>query len=291
MKKKQENYRFINRINVDKTFYEGFDPGFLYNKARALLIILNDEDKFIEMAKWVEDGIAHDKKYFESLRAEIYFTSMHQAEVLFALMFAFYQDLPHWLYLSMYKTIKPSVDLFLKGKIADLTHNKVNNYKDFIKQTVYSGYERNNGDNAKWCKNIDDIEWILIKLAEIYLKGNEYNSYKHGLRVFTGESAFGFSVNGSDDVNWLAASQDSLTFLESKDEADYTEVYKTTKMFNMQESFNYLYIMYIILKNIKKTRLARIKGEKGSEINMITGFDKDKFMLLGAGKAEMKWQV
>ena len=137
--KKGQTLIFRNPGMINRRFYDGFDHKFLYRKAQTLMFLVREQERFIEMVKQAEQ--AHENstempllsqdiedKYFERLRAEVYFTEMHQFEVtgrlasgglpraevyftemhqfegFFALLLAVFQKLPHWLYLTLYET-------------------------------------------------------------------------------------------------------------------------------------------------------------------------------------------
>jgi hypothetical protein len=60
-------------------------------------------------------------------------------------------------------------------------------------------------------------------MAERYIAGTEYNAYKHGLRVMTGQSSFGLRLENPPGtpigpLRILASSKDSLSYLEMKEE-------------------------------------------------------------------------
>jgi hypothetical protein len=60
-------------------------------------------------------------------------------------------------------------------------------------------------------------------MAERYITGSEYNAYKHGLRVMTGQSSFGLRLenppgNPVGPLRILASSKDSLSYLELKEQ-------------------------------------------------------------------------
>ncbi len=104
-----------NPKQLNLRFYEGFDHKFLYRKAQTIMYLVNEQERFKEQVKQAEEAneditsnYLHsqdiDDKFFEGLRAEVYFTEMHQFESFFALLIAVFQKLPHWLYLTTYKT-------------------------------------------------------------------------------------------------------------------------------------------------------------------------------------------
>ena len=132
--KKGQTLIFRNPGMINRRFYDGFDHKFLYRKAQTLMFLVREQERFIEMVKQAEQ--AHEDstempllsqdiedKYFERLRAEVYFTEMHQFEGFFALLLAVFQKLPHWLYLTLYETreIKQAIKQYLAGDVSAAT--------------------------------------------------------------------------------------------------------------------------------------------------------------------------
>lgn len=198
-------------------------------------------------------------------------------------MMAVFKPLPHWLYLSTYPTreIKENVRAFLKDDIRVLTDGKLESPHQFIQYTVYSGLVASVPEKKnKWNENLENILWVLRRIYKKYLDAGEYNAYKHGLRVMTGESRL---VVYPDDQPEFATiighSPDSLSFLETKDigEGGLT-VHETTKHFSYIESYNHIHVMHLLMKTIKSSRLAILKKEKGSEIQTFFELDKEKLI-------------
>lgn len=287
MKAKQtskKKYIIRKPQTIDWHFYQSYDVDFLYNKAQTLMLVDHEKEAYQEfVGKIGGDASELDTKYYESMRAEIYFTELHQFEALFALMIAMYQSLPHWLYLTTYttKNLKEKIQAFLDNDITKLTKGRTDNNLDFLNQSIYSGFVTQDEEKKnRWNDNLSNINWILQRIAEKYMKGGEYNAYKHGLRVMTGHAQFIMHPdNEPEKATCLADADDSITFLElqEKGEGGLT-VYQTTKTFNPVESINNLFIMRLMLTTIKNTRLAKIQKKPGIELHTFFELDREKFM-------------
>ncbi len=296
MAKNAPPYILRNPGQLDLRFYDGFDHKFLFRKAQTLMHLFDRKEQFKELIKKVDEQTEEpgseylssediDDKYFEGLKAEVYFTEMHQFEGFFALLLAIFQELPHWLYLTTYKTgeIKKAVQNFLDGHIKTITNDKVGNKKDFIIHAVYAGFPLSDENREP---TLENIQWFLERLAERYLEAVEYNAYKHGLRVLTGPSQFSIRLNDANGVPRgpayvLGASSDAFSFLELEDKGEGgLTVVEVNKHFNPEESFLNLYMMQVLLEEVKKTRLARIKGETQIDIITVPTLDKDKIQSL-----------
>ena len=67
-------------------FYERYDEHFLFNKVATFLYILDEGEpaiKQIEKRLMENGGGGFSERYLESIRAEIFFTALHQCETFF----------------------------------------------------------------------------------------------------------------------------------------------------------------------------------------------------------------
>ena len=171
-------------------FYMGYDEHFLFNKVASFLYILDVGEP---AARQIEEGLIANggtklsEKFLESIRAEIFFTALHQCETFFALLIAPFQPLPHWLYLTTYETkeIKQAVELIVSSQINELTSGVITTMQDFIKVAVYSEVAPSDPQLAsRWDENIDNTAWLVTRIGKFFFKYDRaYNSYKHGLRT------------------------------------------------------------------------------------------------------------
>lgn len=261
-------------------FYQSYDESFLFRKVETLLFLLEDLDNFKEFMTAGDDNPEFNLgKYKETLNAEIYFTEFHQFEAFFALLIAIFQDLPHWLYLTTYPPgeIKEKAEAFIDGDFSKVTNGCIASLEEFLNAAIYADFLSDDVEiSNQWQKNLENISWLIARLAQKYLKGIEYNAYKHGLRMMMGASYFRFYPTGHPEQAVQFQSDDSIRFLElERVDKDTYQVKETYKHFNPIESLNHLYFMSVMLKTIKSVRLARLKGEKKARLNSLTQLDKD----------------
>lgn len=283
-----------------KRFYDGFNHKFLYRKAQTLMFLVSEQDRFREMVRQAEatsDETSDkyllsqdiDDKYFEGLRAEVYFTEMHQFESFFALLLAYFHDeLPDWLYLREYRTeeLKTAIQNYVAGNISAVTNGGVSTKEEFIICAVYAGYYSDAlRESNQWHESIDSIDWFIKRAGQRYLDAAEYMGYKHGLRVLTGHSRFRMwpndaAGNPQGQGFIMGESEDSLSFpeLEDKGEGGLTAV-EVTKHFNPKESFEYIRIMQFILDEVMRTRRTRINGEPLEHLQTVY-IDREKLQAL-----------
>lgn len=274
-------------------FYQSYDEGFLLRKADTLLFIAEHSGEFREfIAKNGGDPEAVDKKYLETLRAEVHFAEFHQFEAFFALLIAIFQDLPHWLYLTTYPVgeIRQRVKAYLERDVSTLTNGLLSTLDDFLNWAIYAGFLSTEKDKIEnWQANLHNIDWLLTRIGRKYLEGSEYNAYKHGLRVMTGPSYFRFRPSGSPTGGISFTSDDSLKFLEIEaSEEGNRIVRKTFKHFNPEESIHHLSFMCDILEMVKVVRLARLRGEDSAELKTFFGLKKEDISKL---MTRTKWSI
>ena len=199
---KEKTYFLRDEKDLNLRFYQSYDEAFLYRKAETLMLLVDDVEKYKSALLGEDSKNFDEKKFVETLNAEIHFTEFHQFEAFFAVLIAVFQDLPHWLYLTTYKSreIKEKINDFLERDLKRVSNGLVDNSDDFIKAAVYAGFTSDNeGIAQKWQENIDNIFWFITRLARKYINGTEYNAYKHGLRVLTGPTFIKFSPTGQPD--------------------------------------------------------------------------------------------
>ncbi len=279
-------------------FYERYDENFLFNKMVTLLYILDEGEsviKQIEERLVSNGGASFSERYLESIRAEIFFTALHQCETFFALLIAPFQPLQHWLYLTIYETkeIKQAVEQIIANKIGDITGGRITTIQDFIKVAVYMEVMATEPQFAsRWDENIDNVAWLVTRIGEFFLKYDRaYNSYKHGLRVMTGLHRLSIGLQNADGtikgpMHVIQASEDSVTYLQKElvrevDGKKEIPISEVTKAFNPFEASFYLAKMSQMLETIKATRLKTLTGGGLIEsINTFFELDRDEVQQL-----------
>ena len=321
MSKKTKHYLYSDRRDLYKRFYDSYDENFLFHKAKTLLSIADAPQEFRQFAQaqgthFTIEG--EDEIYRQELRAEVHFTEFHQFEAFFALLIAVFQPLPHWLFLTTYTTqeFKTKVQQYLDNDIAGLTNGNTTDRREFIFRAVYSEFvlpeltmtgeaEEDEKKREKSNLNLDNIAWLVTRMAQKYLDGAEYNGYKHGLRVMAGPTFLQFYTedeNGEpQSLIHNSAPEDALRYLETKEvprenvnasaevEGSFWQVYETSKEFNPVESINHLNVMNSMLKTLKTTRLGILKQDAQEVVlNRFYALNRADFMQLGAIE---KWTV
>lgn len=282
-RKTKTKYVVRNQERLNVGFYDGYDPDFLLNKASTLHFIITHRKEFEEFVLRAGGSLEEPlDRYYTSLGAEIHFSVFHQYESLFALLVAEFQDLPHWLYLSSYETrdIRKKVKEFLDGDITALTGGAVAEARAFVRRAVYSIGNASPDENGKKLeRSVENVLWILEKVGDEYSKGEEYNAYKHGVRVFHGSPALslGSKDDGSQILNMKSAY--GITFLKLKDVGEGGQTaYECTRFINPEVSVAWLSLMNLILVTVKQTRLAALKKSPTLTVQLIEKMDREALL-------------
>lgn len=250
----------------DLKFYRGYDSNFIASKARLLLMISETWDDFVKYGQEHQTEFGEDSaKTKMAMRAHVRFAEYHQFEACFSLMLAPFQPLPHWLFLTTYKTAEllDAARAFVGGDVKALTQGRLESVGRFLEVAIYADQKPPDEEaKMKWPENLETIHWMLRSAAERYVKaaafGGEYNAYKHGLRVLTGTSEFIVSSSPDmADAMTLAQSPDSLTFLELAPHGDgEKQVFEVVRHFNPVESNQYIMLLSALTENMRRCRLA-----------------------------------
>jgi hypothetical protein len=258
---------------LDMEFYSGYDERFLYRKVRILSAILNDLNLLQQFL--LEDSSPEDRERTRhALAAELLFTEFHQFESFFAMLVAPFQRLPHWIFLNTYSTgmIKEKVRQFITGDFAAVSNGIAKDRDAFLRHAVYNNVSC---DERSLFVTLENIWWIVYRMAEKFSDADEYNSYKHGLRMMSAASTLAMSGSSTDFSNaFVTSSPHSITHLKLMKVDVGTSVVIETKAFNPEESRAHVQIMSDVLANIKRVRLAGLSGETRVEITLFTEIDK-----------------
>jgi hypothetical protein len=298
-KKEPIPYVFLGSAHeLNLRFYERYDEHFLFNKVATFLYIISEGEpaiRQIEECLIANGGTNLSNRYLESIRAEVFFTTLHQCETFFALLIALFQPLPHWIFLTTYETsdIKQAVEYIIADQIDELTGGEISNIRDFIQIAIYHGSKSADPELAnKWDENIDNAAWLIKRIGEYFLMYDRaYNSYKHGLRVMLGPHQLKIGLNNPDGtlagpMHIIQQSGDAVMYLQKNpmrevNGAKEIPISEVTKAFNPFEASFFLAKMCQMLETIKATRLTALKGGGPVEsINTFFHLDKDELRLL-----------
>lgn len=260
---------------LDQEFYSGYDERFLLRKAIVLGTLL-ERSELLE--QFVAPNVPDETdRMRHGLAAEVLFTEFHQFESFFAMLLAPFQEFPHWIFLNTYSTgeIKTKARQFIAGQFEALSNGLAPSRDQFLRQAVYHGYRGEEGSDDAWASTFENLWWIIYRMAEKYTSADEYNSYKHGLRMMSASSTLALSGNPTDfSKAFVTHSPHSITHLTFDKVETGASVSIETKAFNPRESEAHIQLMADILTNIKRIRLAALAGQERVEVTMFPKLDR-----------------
>lgn len=266
-------YLVFDENSLNLKFYTQFDEWFLNRKVEILSTILEDPELLGRFSGEDQTEIERTK---QSLGAEILFAQFHLFETFFAMLLAPFQDLPHWIFLSTYETgdIKEKARQFVAGQVNELSNGMFTSMADFLTYSIFDCYApKIEEDELKTrIADMNTLGWLITRMAQRYLKGDEYNSYKHGLRIVASRFRLAASVGNAVPTNLIDATH-SITHLKLGRGEDGTTVHVETKAFNPKEFQTYVNYMSILLSNMKSVRTAKLKGSTFVDVQTLNEID------------------
>lgn len=259
---------------LDEEFYQHYDPKFLISKAYVFAGMVRNIEKTKELFSQLEVEI--EDKDVDRFNTEIYFAEYQLFEAVFALLLAPFQVESHWVFLTQYtnKHLKEMIEAYLADDIAGLTGGKLQGQEEFLDISLFFGFKVDEPKDL-WPRNLENIKLIFDRLCLKYLRGLEYNAYKHGIRIMTGPSYFRFSPtdNPQSGVQW--ESDNSVRFLEIDRKKGVLQM--SVKQFDPEESMLHMQVMTEMLATIVSTRLARWRGLTQVKLLIIPEFDQGSY--------------
>jgi hypothetical protein len=249
---------------ADANFYDGYDPGFLVSKARLLYAIYRNPDAFKACSNsWGMPAEETSDNLQSVVATELHNTSFHQTEAMIALLLCEYQNRPDWVYLTSYgnSEMKNAAKSIATGRFGDLTNGMASDPISFVKAAVYANVEFSSMPVAEqWERSVDDIAWLIGHAAERFVSGQEYNAYKHGLRVVAGSAGLGVATQtGPSEFKRVLSMKHAVTYLELGEETGGYVGQCVTKEVSPEYSFELINCIALVLMTTKEMRVARTK--------------------------------
>lgn len=257
---------------ADKTFYDGYDPLFLARKAAVLYGIYKNYSGFMDCSEsWNLGSSVGEEELKTLLAVELHCASFHQAEAMIALLLAEYQNRPDWVFLTTYRNteIKNAAKALVSHDYAAISSGTAKSIEDFINAAVLATWQLSQGVGTNaWKESIRGIGYLIELVAEQFLSGHEYNSYKHGLRVVAGSARFAFvpSLN-SKNITSSMSMRHSMTYLQMLKVQGGYGGQMVTKEIDPEYSHELIQCMAPVLSLIKTMRVARIDKELPRDVS------------------------
>lgn len=260
---------------LNKTFFDSYDPHYWKTKMNINMRMLNNIDSLYD-GFFPEEKVLTKTKVKQHLELEIHYTYYHMLEALFALMFSLLQDdVVPWIWLSSIK--RNNLKKFNRniGKILEAKYNEVFGLEPdgVIKKFIYPNIDIENKtiQGINWAENVKALSDYMKCFAADLLDKIEYNSYKHGFRVFCGESSLAIGAQGGNIKHQVIAPSSTNMFLLVKEDSDAVLEYSVLhKTLDFKRSLKLSEIAYVIICQAINTRKTIINKENGCNISFFS---------------------
>lgn len=287
-KETKKSVHLRNPLGLSKEFYQNYDIDYWNNIIDTLRF---NHDSFEELQPIFEKyGYCFEKaKYQRTMRVELHFLYFKLVESLFEMIFAIYNfdGRMLWLALSLsnkkdsyyYSACYKNIERFATDEenfrsnmigtiVPDAAISGESMNIPFLRYLFYFNYPMSLSD-GQWKSNLDYIESALIRFATDFTKRDEYNAYKHSLRVFASKSAMGIVtprgqfalIHSEDSISYLSE-YDSKSTNNTKQEVGYTRMGIKTKKFDFETDYHRCKILQALISNIIISRKNNIISEK-----------------------------
>lgn len=275
-------------ISSPDIFFQSFQKDFHRIKAIYLIRMLEENEKFETI--FYEETLDEDEKFnFKlALKSDLRQTYFHAIETFFELFFGLNprgkkpnsdRDLIFTLtYSNFSETYKKIRDIAENENSLDFLDEEINflNHKVTIGQYLfYMGFVKDNMD-ANLRKRIDEsieaIKSCVRILAKDFTTREEYNAYKHGLRIMPTTTNLAFADAETGEVKFVWDLSDSMSFYTKM--KDREELRMVTKLFDTERDYKMTilcsdFIHYMVF--FRRVSM-RLKGDEGKFDKVEVGF-------------------
>lgn len=255
-----------------KDFYRKYQVDYWLYKIVSLKNIFDNFD-LVKNILYKDITDTDDDSLKLMLKTEIHFTYYQIIETLFELIFALQKD-PEllWYYISFsrFKSYE-KIEKIAKGKIDFLNDpisvvDKITRIKYdimFIEWLFYSS--KLNIDDKDRSDNFNNIIKTLIIFAKDFTNRDDYNAFKHSLRIIPCNT--GITLSKKDDQNNIKSlylkGSDGFEFLvKHTSKTGFETIKKVTKSYDFKRDFNMSIIGIQLISNILRSKRAYFYNEK-----------------------------
>ncbi|WP_308572303.1 hypothetical protein [uncultured Methanobacterium sp.] len=267
---------FVNDPDkLEKDFYEKYDPDYWLYKIYLLKNSHDDYDKIKENLTGDLVDVIHED-YKRMIRTELHFLYFQMIETLFELIFAISKFTRQEIWAALTFSNKRNSPYYYDcyGNIRELSHDRLkdpdlwapvkiggsggNIEIPLIRWIFYDTFNIPEMSEEDWEINLDNIYYFLRKFAKDFSDREEYNAYKHSLRFFNTQYAFGFALKGSSNFFGRRTDNSIVYLAAEKNNNDSYSLKECSKAFDFKTDYNRCILIHDLISNIIITRKAVI---------------------------------
>ncbi|MSO73997.1 MAG: hypothetical protein EXQ99_02435 [Alphaproteobacteria bacterium] len=277
---------------IETEFYRRLDDAYFYKKAFTLYHVLQNPEGVGRLLASDPAGLAGGDDLTDVLKAEIHLAELDLSESLFAFIAAAFQTAPHPVFMAGYtrELVRWLIDRFIAGDVAALTNEAVRTRGAFIETAIYANLipgER----GPEWTRNIENITRLLEIAGRRYISASELKPLSRGLRIVRDEIETARFMNGPEADAAREGIVDWVAFHRVKRRKDGNKnLYREVKAISFEESINLIYLMTMLMRSLRQTRLARLSGHAKAPIHSLASIEAGAFDQLDVG-SEIRTQI
>ncbi len=266
---KEKRIKFVGMlplIDYQRDYFIGYPYGYWLHKGLALMHFIEDRSR-LSMLRFPKD-IDSDEFIIENLKMEIHMMVFHSAESLFLTVLGhyFYPAMP-WFWMSTCTQNK-------FNNIMNLWQEKgldaiIKEPEKWLRDILYPTINESQGEYQKIKDSATFAKKYLNRLVREYMRHKEYNTYKHGLRLFPGPVRFQAIDNNTSGEVVTDIQGDLLEFLtyELLQGHDYEyRIKRTSKKYDVKVDINIISTTTWLLQNFLERKRVESKAVQGQKV-------------------------
>lgn len=275
-----------DKSTLAKQFYQSYNPNYWLYKITSLKNLHDnyDEIKKIMIMNLGEEKL-DDEEYKKMLRTEMHFLYFKIVESLFEIIFALsnHTSTELWIALTCSNIDKTNYYSDCYNKIKDFSNSIkrkvflsrmviIENIEIPILDWLFHYIDKTAMTKKQMIETHENIEKILSIFAKDFSDRDQYNAYKHSLRIWNQPFSMAIQFDGSDKILGIMNSKDAITYLGIDWKRYYDKksqefkIYKVNKTFNFENDYRKCCLAYELLRMLILTRKHKVLDELKNKI-------------------------
>lgn len=265
------------KVNNDKLLFTSYQHGYLFEKVTLLKGIIDNPVLTLDSIQG--NGDIQFKNYdaiTSHLEAEIHFTMYHALESMFAMVFALIKQPDNvWVWLTTYSfhEFGTMINCVAKSNISSVSEK---DELETIKILFFKNCPSEFVEQEETIEMMRKLSHILKLCAKELNNKNAYNSYKHGLRIITGDIKFKLA-NENEKISHEISERSGFVYLDKKSSNLVPEIYsfgRSYKIVKLCWQMTSLMVNQRKIEYIEEDQCV-IEATNFNDIDIEDIFDKD----------------
>ncbi|MGD9535945.1 MAG: hypothetical protein AB7P52_01955 [Alphaproteobacteria bacterium] len=261
---------------IEAAFYRRFDDAYFYKKALTLYHGLQNKDALLLFFQTDPGGLmGSDDSVVDMLKVEIHLAELDLTELLFAFLVAPFQPMPHPVFMAGYRRdlVRWAIDRFIAGDAAALSNETLRTRAELIEWSLYARLvPAQRGE--EWARNLANITRLLEIAGQRYLNASELKPLARGLHIRRDETETARFLDGPEADAAREGLTEWVAYHRTRRRKDgKASFYRMIKAVSPERSVNLVYMMTMLLRSLRETRLARLEGRSRAPIHSLASID------------------